>query len=258
MFRRLIGTFVREPQLRVLESALADIFRLSNATGWLHLHALVRRQPVRCLIVDPFHRESGDEQLSRIFDAYPELPLIIYFSPNPASFQKLLRLPRKGKIEYLIQGFEDSPSGIVRMVRDMLRIEFKVRLKRSLRRRFGRLTPPLQETLNALIDTPERFLRSSEIAAESGVTTASLYRDLSKSSLRSPKRLIIASRAMDAFLALKNPGIMVGDVSEQLGYAHPRIFSKHFHLVFGISPSESRRTVAPATAVERVVAFIQV
>lgn len=258
MFRPLIGVFVREPQLQILVNALGESFRLLNTTSWPQLHGLVRQHPVRLLIVDPRVREATDTaMLSRVFTAYPELPVIIYFSPDPECFQKLLRLPRHGKLEYLMQGIEDSPERLHRLVRDILPSEFKVHLKRSLRPRLRRLAPSLQETLNALIDTPERFSRSSQIATESGVATACLYRELAESRLRSPKHLIIASRAMDAFLALKNPGMMVRDVSEQLGYVHPRILSKHFHRVFGVSPSESRRKVAPATAIERVIAFLR-
>ena len=259
IFRPLVGTFVREPQLATLDAALSDTFRLSNATSWMHLHTLTRRRPVRLLIVDPFvHESGGADKLSRLFKAYPELPVILYFPPKPSCFQEVLRLPRTGRIDYLLQTIEDSHERILRIVRKMFHSEVKFSLKRSLRRRLRELTPSLQETLNSLIDSPEGFARSSEIAAHSGVGTACLYRELRNSRLRSPKHFIIASRAMAAFLSLKNPGILVGDVSEQLGYVHPRILSKHFHLVFGVSPSESRRKVQPETAVKRVVDFIRV
>ena len=258
VFRPLIGTLVRGPQLDALQSALADSFRLINVSGWLQLHTLVRRQRVRCLIVDPFHSDlSHTPELCRILGAYPELPVIVYFSPSPASFNALLHIPRIGKTEYLIQDFEDSPEAIVRIVKNIVRSEVKLRLKKLLRPRLRQLTPLLEQILNALIDTPERFLRSSQVAAESGLATACVYRALRRCRLQSPKRLVIACRAVDALLALKNPGMLVADVSGQLGYVHPRILSKHFQLVFGVSPSQSRRKIPAAAAVQRVFEFIQ-
>ena len=63
-----------------------------------------------------------------------------------------------------------------------------------------------------------------------------------------------AARAVRAFAFLRDPGRLLEDVSEKLGYSEPRVLNRVMLDLIGARPLEARETMSSEEFVERVAA----
>lgn len=187
---------------------------------------------------------------------YPFLPLVVYVNTDPSAFRGIARLSRAGLEHVVICSFDDSPKRLGELVRTLSHDQLADAVIERIRGQLRNLPLVLAVIIEQVFQYPEQFHAAFEMTRETGVPLVRFYRSLHAAGLRSPKSLLLASRALRAYAYLRNPGHMVQDVSEKLGYCQPRILSKHFHEVFGLNPGHSRQTLSDSAAVELLVKYI--
>ncbi len=253
-----IGVLLRSRELRLLERATAGAFHIVGVSEWGDLHLAIKRAPLRMILVDPvFHGFFDEPAVVRLMTLYPFLPLVVYVKTDAAAFRGIAKLSRAGLEHVVIDSFDDSPEQLGGLVRRLCEDPLAAAVIARIRDQLRELPLVLAVTVEDLFESPEQFHSAFEVARESGIPMARVYRSLEVAGLRSPKSLLLASRALRAYSYLRNPGHMVQDVSGKLGYFQPRILSKHFHEVFGLNPGHSRQRLSAAEAVDRLVKFIR-
>lgn len=249
---------MRSRELRLLETATGGAFHIVAAPGWGDLHLAIRSAPLRAIVIDPaFHAFFDETAIVRLMTLYPFLPLVVYVKTDASAFRGIARLSRAGLEHVVIDSFDDSPERLGGLVRKLSEDELALSVIDHIRDRLRDLPLVLAVTVEQLFRFPEQFHTALEVTLETGVPMARFYRSLQAAGLRSPKSLLLASRALRAYVYLRNPGHMVQDVSEKIGYCQPRILAKHFHEVFGLNPGQSRQKLSDALAVDAVVRFIR-
>lgn len=253
-----IGALLRAKQLHQLEVATAGAFHIVAASSWGDLHLGIKGSPFRVLIIDPTFQGYFDEPaVVRLMTLFPCLPLIVYAKADAATFKGIAKLSRAGLEHVVIDRFDDSPDRLGALVRCVSEDALASRVIERIRTRLQDLPLGLAVAIEQVFQAPEQFHSALEVAREGAVPMARFYRSLEAAGLRSPKGLLMAARALRAFAYLRNPGHMVQDVAEKLGYFQARILAKHFHAVFGLNPGHSRHKLSESDAIERLVGFVE-
>jgi transcriptional regulator GlxA family with amidase domain len=105
-----------------------------------------------------------------------------------------------------------------------------------------------------MIRAPRHYSTVDDLAAGAGMTRRQLYRVLEGAGFTSPRLLVQSARAVRAFALLRDPGRLLEDVSEKLGYSEPRVLNRVILDLVGMRPLEARGTMDPQEFVERVAA----
>jgi AraC-like DNA-binding protein len=243
--------------LTQVRHALAGEREVLAADSWHHLERLIKKTPLRAVIIDPETQGVVDSvSVVRLLTRYPSLPVIAYVTLGPATFSGIAHLSRLGLEHVILHRFDDSVERFKRTVDSVGADPLVRKVLEALRSSLSALPLPLAMTLQQMFDEPQRFVTALDLSSASGMPNVRMYQTLTQSELASPKNLLIAARALRAFSYLRDPGYSVSDVSEKLGYFHPRVLGNHTLKVFGLKPARARRRISEAEAVERVLAFV--
>lgn len=238
---------------RILPSARV----LHFARSWTDLATLLSKSSARTVIFDP--AADGTFQLaaaSLLIHSYPSRYFLAYVQLSSQSMLAVAELSRNGLDEVWIQGNDDAlPS-----LRDRLQVvglapRFNGGSSVPIAN-FSELPSRLKQCLIALFDHPGRYATAGDLAIQAGISVSALYRSFHTALLISPKRMLIAAKAMHGYAYLREPGCSIRQIAHSLGYVGPRIFASHLADVFGAPPSRLRKDVNRREAWERLRMWI--
>jgi AraC-like DNA-binding protein len=232
----------------------ADFF---VAGSWEDLDAIIRREPVDVLILDP----SADgvvniDAVSGIIDTFPSLPLVGYVMLNPTSFGAIAQLSRRGLTHVVLHRFGDSRERLQQTIARVRTHPLAKRMLNVLGPALKRVPLTLSHSIAEMFDKPHRYSSVLDIALAAHLPPVSVYRYLEGVRLTSPKKLLIAAKMSRGLTYLRDPGYSVADVATKLGYRHPRIFTAHALEVFEQTPSRIRARMTEEDAVTMLVRWI--
>lgn len=232
----------------------ADILIANN---WKELERLVRKRPLRAVILDPALETLGEtDRVVRLFTRYPSLPVIAYVTLDSASFNAIARLSRFGLEHVILHRHDDTIERFNSIVEEATADPLVRRVLSALKAPLERLPLALAIALEDLFEEPHRFPAAQDLTSDTGYSILQMYQSFKKEKLASPKTFLIAARTLRAYSYLRDPGYTVVDVAEKLGYSQPRVLSTHSSMVFGLTLTRTRKRISEEKAVKRVLRFV--
>lgn len=227
------------------------------AGSWEDLEAIIRREPVDVLIVDPSADGAVNiDAVAGILNVFPSLPLVGYVMLNPVSFGAIAQLSRRGLTHVVLHKFGDSRERLQQTIA-------RVRIHPPSQRLLNILGPALKSmpislsrSVAEMFERPHRYSTVLDIALAAHLPPVSVYRYLECAKLTSPKKLLIAAKMSRGLTYLRDPGYSVAEVARKLGYRHPRIFTSHTLEVFEHTPSRIRSRVTEEDAITMLVRWV--
>ena len=252
-----VAAFLPARLLTHVKHVFADEPDLLVASSWEELESLIRRKPVRVVILDP----SADGimnvgAVAGLLKRYPSLPLIAYVTLHAPAFNAVAQLGRLGLEDVVLNRFDDAPERFRERVEQVQGNALTHSVMEAIADRLGELPRQLSVTIENLFDQPHRYTSALDLAMEAGIAIVSVYRNLDAAQLGSPKRLLVAAKVLRGFGYLRDPGYSVLDVSIKLGYKTARIFSQHWVSVFGVTPARVRTRLTDEAAIESVLRWL--
>jgi AraC-like DNA-binding protein len=238
-----------------LRVVLGDRHQLTPVDGWEALEAFVRRQPTDIVVLDPTLPGTLRVSETALLQArYPSLRVVVYTSLTPSAMRMVVELAKHGLQHVVLHRFDDDPRRFSELLIQLPGHALGELLLEKVHDAVSTLPPRVGGAVARMIRAPRHYSTVDDLASGAGMTRRQLYRVLEVAGFTSPRLLVQAARAVRAFALLRDPGRLLEDVSEKLGYSEPRVLNRVMLDLVGARPLEVRGALGPEEFVERVAA----
>jgi len=252
-----VAACVQPNKLVRLQGAAGDRHRVHAALDWAHADAMIRRQPVDVLVVDPQFDSPGDPGADRIRDVrnrYRSLPMIVYSVLAAQTLRPLVELGREGMEQLVLYGLDDDPQHLRQMLERQPGILLSERMVGRLRLHLSRLPVGAAGALERLIRNPAAFHGVTDVTLAASLPKRSLYRYLSRAGLASPRELVVGARLLRAYAFLREPAYSLDAVARHVRFSDSDTMSRAMKWGVGSTPGRARDRMGPDEFVERLAA----
>lgn len=250
-----VVAYLSAPLLSHLRVVLGDRHQLTPVDGWEALEASVRKEQVDIVVLDPTLPGTVRVSETVLLQArYPSLRVVVYTSLTPGAMRMVVELAKNGLQHVVLHRFDDDPRRFSDLLTQLPGHALGDVLLEQLQESVNSLPPRVGGAVARMIRAPRHYSTVDDLAAGAGMTRRQLYRVLEVAGFTSPRLLVQAARAVRAFALLRDPGRLLEDVSEKLGYSEPRVLNRVIFELVGARPLEARGTMTPHEFVERVAA----
>lgn len=252
-----VAACVQPNKLVRLQGAAGDRHRVHAALDWAHADAMIRRQPVDVLVVDPQFDVPGDpgaDRIRAVRNRYRSLPMIVYSVLAAQTLRPLVELGREGMEQLVLYGLDDDPQHLRQMLERQPGILLSERMLERLRRPLSRLPVGAASALERLVRNPSAFRGVTDVALASGLARRSLYRHLARAGLGSPREFVIGARLLRAYAFLREPSYSLDAVAGHVRFTDSDTMSRAMKWGVGSTPGRARDRMGPDEFVERLAA----
>jgi AraC-like DNA-binding protein len=238
-----------------LRIVLGDRHQLTPVDGWEALEVAVRRAEADIVVLDP--TLPGTVRVAEtvvLQERYPSVRVVVYTSLTPSAMRMVVELAKHGLQHVVLHRFDDEPRRFIELLTQLPGHALGELLLEKVQDAVASLPPRVGGAVARMMRAPRHYSTVDDLAAGAGMTRRQLYRVLEGAGFTSPRLLVQASRAVRAFAFLRDPGRLLEDVSEKLGYSEPRVLNRVMLELVGTRPLEARGTMSPQEFVERVAA----
>lgn len=241
----MIALFVPDRLIGHVQHVLAPEAEIKVAHSWHELDEIIRREAVEVVVADP----AADgvlkaEELSRLLQQYPSLPVVAYVGVAAPQMRAILDLSKSGLQHVVLHRFEDSSTRFSALINRVRADPLSRRMLEELSAQLSQLPLELAAAVEDMFKRPSRFETALDLGVAAGIPSVRLYRSFDVAGLGSPKKLLIAAKLLRAAAYLRNPGYAVADVAAKVGYKYSRKFTHHCSMVFGMNPARVRKRVS--------------
>lgn len=250
-----VVAYLPAPLLSHLRIVLGDRHQLTPVDGWEALEAVVRREQADIVVLDP--TVPGTVRVSEtvvLQERYPSVRVVVYTSLTPSAMRMVVELAKHGLQHVVLHRFDDDPRRFTELLTQLPGHSLGELLLEKVKDAVAALPPRVGGAVARMMRAPRHYSTVDDLAAGAGMTRRQLYRVLEGAGFTSPRLLVQAARAVRAFAFLRDPGRLLEDVSEKLGYSEPRVLNRVMLELVGTRPLEARGTMSPQEFVERVAA----
>ena len=250
-----VVAYLPAPLLSHLRIVLGDRHQLTPVDGWDALEAVVRREQADIVVLDP--TVPGTVRVSEtvvLQERYPSVRVVVYTSLTPSAMRMVVELAKHGLQHVVLHRFDDDPRRFTELLAQLPGHSLGELLLEKVKDAVAALPPRVGGAVARMMRAPRHYSTVDDLAAGAGMTRRQLYRVLEGAGFTSPRLLVQAARAVRAFAFLRDPGRLLEDVSEKLGYSEPRVLNRVMLELVGTRPLEARGTMSPQEFVERVAA----
>jgi AraC-like DNA-binding protein len=250
-----VAACVQPNKLVRLQGAAGDRHRVHAALDWAHADAMIRRQPVDVLVVDPQFDAPGDpgaDRIRAVRNRYRSLPMIVYSVLAAQTLRPLVELGREGMEQLVLYGLDDDPQHLRQMLERQPGILLSERMLGQLRCPLSRLPVGAAGALERLIRNPAAFLGVTDVALAAALPKRSLYRHLTRAGLASPRELVVGARLLRAYAFLREPSYSLDAVAGHVRFADSDAMSRAMKWGVGSTPGRARDRMGPDEFVERL------
>ena len=250
-----VVAYLPAPLLSHLRIVLGDRHQLTPVDGWEALEAVVRREQADIVVLDP--TLPGTVRVSEtvvLQERYPSVRVVVYTSLTPSAMRMVVELAKHGLQHVVLHRFDDDPRRFTELLTQLPGHSLGELLLEKVKDAVAALPPRVGGAVARMMRAPRHYSTVDDLAAGAGMTRRQLYRVLEGAGFTSPRLLVQAARAVRAFAFLRDPGRLLEDVSEKLGYSEPRVLNRVMLELVGTRPLEARGTMSPQEFVERVAA----
>jgi AraC-like DNA-binding protein len=250
-----VVAYLPAPLLSHLRIVLGDRHQLTPVDGWEALEVSIRRSQADIVVLDP--TLPGTVRVSEtalLQERYPSVRVVVYTSLTPSAMRMVVELAKHGLQHVVLHRFDDDPRRFTELLTQLPGHALGELLLDTVKEAVGTLPPRVGGAVARMMRAPRHYSTVDDLAAGAGMTRRQLYRVLEGAGFTSPRLLVQAARAVRAFAFLRDPGRLLEDVSEKLGYSEPRVLNRVMLELVGTRPLEARGTMSPQEFVERVAA----
>ena len=250
-----VVAYLPAPLLSHLRIVLGDRHQLTPVDGWEALEAAVRREQADIVVLDP--TVPGTVRVAEtvvLQERYPSVRVVVYTSLTPSAMRMVVELAKHGLQHVVLHRFDDDPRRFTELLTQLPGHSLGELLLEKVNDAVAALPPRVGGAVARMMRAPRHYSTVDDLAAGAGMTGRQLYRVLEGAGFTSPRLLVQAARAVRAFAFLRDPGRLLEDVSEKLGYSEPRVLNRVMLELVGTRPLEARGTMSPQEFVERVAA----
>lgn len=250
-----VVAYLPAPLLSHLRIVLGDRHQLTPVDGWEALEAAVRREQADIVVLDP--TVPGTVRVAEtvvLQERYPSVRVVVYTSLTPSAMRMVVELAKHGLQHVVLHRFDDDPRRFTELLTQLPGHSLGELLLEKVKDAVAALPPRVGGAVARMMRAPRHYSTVDDLAAGAGMTRRQLYRVLEGAGFTSPRLLVQAARAVRAFAFLRDPGRLLEDVSEKLGYSEPRVLNRVMLELVGTRPLEARGTMSPQEFVERVAA----
>lgn len=252
-----VAACVQPNKLIRLQGAAGDRHRVLVALDWAHADAIIRRQPVDVLVVDPqfdVQAEPRADRIRAVRNRYRSLPMIVYSVLAAQTLRPLVELGREGLEQLILYGLDDDPQHLRQVLERQPGIVLSERLLGRLRPPLSRIPSGVAHALERLIRNPSAFRGVGDVAIAAGVPRRSLYRHLHRAGLVSPRELVAGARLLRAYAFLREPSYTLDAVAGHVRFTDGDAMSRAMKWGVGSTPGRARDRIGPEEFVERLAA----
>jgi len=250
-----IAACVQPQKLARLRGAAGQTHTVYAALDWAHADAIIMRQPVDVLVVDPQFESALAPKTDRIRafrDKYRALPMVVYSTLTAHTLRPLVELGTDGIGQIVLFGLDDDP----RRLRQVLELQPGIRLGEQL---VALLRPSLEHTPTAVAAAIERAVRNpaafrgvGDLATAASVPRRSLYRHLERAGFVTPRDVLACARLLRAYAFLGIPGYTRELAAEHLRFTDQDAMARAMKRAVGVTPGRARTRLAPDAFVRRL------
>jgi len=206
------------------------------------LRRLLASNTVDVIVVSPHTVErSVRDEIIKLLGDFPYTRTVLYVAPHPGLAGVAVSLGRNGLTDVIVQGYDDSPDRF-RKIFDSLRDRDVIdSFLDHITPAFTDYPPRLQRAIIKIVEEPAMTKTIGQVAADVGVSEATVYRSLKRAGLGSWRAFVKACRVLRAYAALREHGYSVATVARQVGYNAPRDLSRDTNIVLGCRPRDFAR-----------------
>lgn len=254
-----VAACVQPQKLARLRGAAGQTHAIHAALDWAHVDAIIRRQPIDVLVVDPqFDAGSAPrtDRIRAIRNKYRALPMVVYSTLTAHTLRPLVELGMEGLGQIVLFGLDDDPPHL----RQVLELQPGVRLGEQL---MALLRPCLEHTPSGVAAAIERAVRNpaalrgvGDLAAAASVPRRSLYRHLERAGLVTPREVLAGARVLRAYAFLGIPGYTLDLAANHLRFSDSDAMALAMKVAVGVTPGRARSRLAPEAFVRRLAAYM--
>ena len=250
-----VVAYLPAPLLSHLRIVLGDRHQLTPVDGWDALEGTVRSEQADIVVLDP--TLPGTVRVPEtvlLQERYPSVRVVVYTSLTPSAMRMVVELAKHGLQHVVLHRFDDDPRRFTDLLTQLPGHALGELLLAKVQDAVAGLPPRVAGAVARMMRAPRHYSTVDDLAAGAGMTRRQLYRVLEGAGFTSPRLLVQAARAVRAFAFLRDPGRLLEDVSEKLGYSEPRVLNRVMLELVGVRPLEARGAMSPQEFVERVAA----
>lgn len=250
-----VAACVQPQKLARLRGAAGQDHAVYAALDWAHADAIIRRQPVDVLVVDPQFGASQAPRVDRITEVrtrYRALPMVVYSALTAHTMRPLIELGTAGLDQIVLYGLDDDPERLRRVIELQPGVRLGEQLIRELRPRMDCLPASIGAALERAIRNPAAFRGVGDFATAAGVPRRSLYRHVERAGLVTPRELLAGSRVLRAYALLLMPAHTLDSAAEQLRFGDRDALARAMKQAVGLTPGRARIRMGPDAFVRRL------
>ena len=250
-----VAACVQPQKLARLRGAAGEAHSVHAALDWSHVDAIIKRQPVDVLVVDPQFdaaQAPRSDRIRAVRNRYRALPMVVYSTLTAHTLRPLVELGTDGLGQIVLFGLDDDP----RHLRQVLELQPGIRLGEQLltliRSRLDHTPASVAAALERAIRNPAAFRCVSELATAAGVPRRSLYRHLARAGLVTPREVLADARVLRAYAFLGIPGYTLDLAANHLRFADSDSMARAMKHAVGVTPGRARARFAQDAFVRRL------
>jgi AraC-like DNA-binding protein len=249
-----VAACVLPAKLVRLQGAAGDKHRVHAALDWAHADAIIRRQPVDVLVVDPQFdaTEPRADRIRALRTRYRSLPMIVYSVLAAQTLHPLVELGQEGLEALILYGLDDDPQHLRQVLERQPGIALSERLLERLHRPLSRVPARVAHAIERLVRNPSAFHGVPDVATASGVPRRSLYRHFERAGLVTPRELVAGARLLRAYAFLREPAYALASVASHVRFTDADAMARAMKWGVGITPARSRDRMGPEEFVARL------
>lgn len=250
-----VAACVQPNKLARLQGAAGDRHSVHAALDWAHADAIIRRQPVDVLVVDPQFDAQADprgDRIRAVRNRYRSLPMIVYSILAAQTLRPLVELGREGLEQLILYGLDDDPQHLRQVLERQPGILLSERLLGRLQRPLGHIPAGMAFALERLIRNPSAFCGVADVTIAAGVPRRSLYRHLERAGFVSPRELVAGARLLRAYAFLRQQSYPLDLVATHIGFTDADAMTRVMRWGVGTTPGRARDRMGPEEFIERL------
>lgn len=221
-------------------------------SGWGALRRALEEGPPSALVVlDPSGPDGAGGEHERQIHALPEdcpmVPVIAALDPHVVGTEALRMLGRRGLVDLVVLGHDDTPTALVERFRRAHSVPLKRIVKDLLPRE---LSPQARSIVDAAAELAADAGLARGLCGKLRLSKRILSRVAERSALPPPRRLMAWMRTLLAAALLNDQGHSVLSVARACGFSSDAGLRRLVSKQLGMSPSTLRERGAVRTASE--------
>jgi AraC-like DNA-binding protein len=252
-----VAACLQPAKLARLKGAAGSRHRVHAALDWAHAEAIIHRQPVDVLVVDPQFdspSETRTDRIRAVRSRYRSLPMIVYSVLAAQTLRPIVELGREGIEQVVLFGLDDDPIHLRALLERQPGVALAEQLLQLLARTLSRTPERFGHAIERLVRTPAAFTAVEDLALAAGVPRRTIYRQCERAGLASPRELLCGARLLRAYAFLRVPDYGIASIARHTGLSNADQLTAAMRWGVGITPARARERLGPAEFAHRLAA----